>query len=59
MGSLVGFILITLLILQRLDYDEKIQKIYVKREQRVLAARLLQEDMKNGGKGDIGESFKK
>jgi hypothetical protein len=42
-----------------LDYNEKIQKIYVKKEQRVLAAKLLQEDMKNGKKGDLGAIFNK
>jgi glycerol-3-phosphate acyltransferase PlsY len=59
MGSLVGFILIALVFLLRLDHNERIQKIYVKKEQRVLAAKLLEEDMKSGGKGDLGESFKK
>jgi hypothetical protein len=59
MGSLVGFILIALVFLLRLDHNERIQKIYVKKEQCVLAAKLLEEDMKSGGKGDLGESFKK
>jgi hypothetical protein len=38
---------------------EKIQNTYIKQEQRVLAAKLLREDMKNGGKGDLGVSFHK
>jgi predicted RNA-binding protein with RPS1 domain len=58
-GCLVGFILLTLFFLIKLDYNERIQKIYVKKEQLALAAKLLQEDMKGGGKGDLGESFNK
>jgi hypothetical protein len=57
MGTLVGFIFITLVFLLILDNNERTQKIYVRKEQAALAALLLQEDMKNGGKGDLGVSF--
>jgi hypothetical protein len=58
-GSLVGFILILLVFFTRLDDKERIQKVYVKKEQCALATKLVQEDMKNGGHGDIGASFHK
>jgi hypothetical protein len=59
MGALVGFIVIMLLYFHKLDNAEYLQKTYVMIEQRALARKLLEEDMKNGGKGDLGPSFHK
>ena len=56
-GSLSGFILVVLLYLSRLDYNEKLDKIYVRRERDTVARKLLESDLKNGGKGDIDASY--
>ena len=56
-GSLSGFILVVLLYLLRLDCNEKLDKVYVRRERDTVARKLLESDLKNGGKGDIDASY--
>jgi hypothetical protein len=51
-GCLSGFIFLMLLYLLRRDYKEKIQRTYVQSANDTKARKLLEEDMKNGRKGD-------
>ena len=53
-GSLTGFILIMLLTLLKRDNEEKLHRTYVKTESDMNAKRLLDDDIKNGRKGDNG-----
>jgi hypothetical protein len=57
MGALIGFIVISLLILLRIDHQEKVHKIYVKSEHRNQARKRFQADISNGGKGDWGALY--
>jgi hypothetical protein len=52
-----GSILLSLIYLLRLDYNEKIKKAYLRREQQTATRELLEEDLKNGGKGDLGSIY--
>ena len=58
---LVGLLLVTFLVsfvyLYRLDTAEKLEKKYVKQEREKIAMRLFAEDLRNGGKGDLGDMF--
>ena len=53
-GCLTGFIFLMLLYLLKRDDEEKLQKTYVKTESDLRAKKLLEEDIKNGRKGDNG-----
>jgi hypothetical protein len=52
-ARLVGFIVISLVILLRVDYREKLHKLYVKNEHRAQARKLFRADIH---KGDLGIS---
>ena len=56
-GCFTGFIFIMLVYLVQRDRTEKIQKIYVKTENEKLARKLLEEDIKNGKRGDHGAIY--
>ena len=56
-GSLGGFIFLMLTYLIRLDSNEKLHKCYVMKESEAAARKLLEEELKNGGKGDVGEAY--
>ena len=56
-GCLGGAILFMLLYFLRWDDREKIQKKYVKAESVAMARKLLEEDLKNGGKGDLSVAY--
>ena len=58
MGSFVGFILILLACFLRTDNLEKLHKRYVKKESEALARKLFEEEIKQGGKGDISGSYR-
>ena len=51
-GCMTGFVFIMLMFLRRLDYKERVQKVYVKRARDKAARKLLEKDIKNGGKGN-------
>ena len=53
-GCLTGFIFLMLLYLLKRDDEEKLQKTYVKTESDLRAKKLLEDDIKNGRKGDNG-----
>ena len=55
--SLTGVIVLSLLFLIRMDAWEKLEKKYVKKERERVTMRLLAEDLRNGGKGDLGDMF--
>ena len=55
--SLTGVIILSLVFLARLDAWEKLEKKYVKKEREKVAMRLLAEDLRNGGKGDLGDMY--
>ena len=57
MGSLSGCIIIIIFLLLRKDQNEKLFKRYVKSEADNLARKLLKDEIKKGGSGDLGESF--
>jgi hypothetical protein len=52
LGCFVGFIIISLLLLRRLDHRESLERIYLKNEGDVAARKLLEGDIKNGGNGN-------
>lgn len=56
-GSFTGFIFIMFIYLLRRDNTEKIQRTYVKTENEKLARKLLEEDIKNGKRGDHGAIY--
>ena len=56
-GCLGGAILFMLLYFLRWDDREKIQKKYIKAESVAMARKLLEEDLKNGGKGDLSVAY--
>ena len=56
-GSFTGFIFIMFIYLLRRDKTEKIQRTYVKTENEKLARKLLEEDIKNGKRGDHGAIY--
>ena len=56
-GCLGGFIILMLIYLLRLDDDEQLYKIYVKRGADAAARKSLEDDLKNGGKGDLSSTF--
>ena len=56
-GCLGGLIIFMLLYFLRLDDREKLQKKYVKAESVAMARKLLEEDLKNGGKGDLSVAY--
>jgi hypothetical protein len=58
-GCLGGWILLSLIYLLRLDAHEKNIKRYVRREKYTAARKLLEEDIRNGGKGDLGEVYQR
>ena len=53
-GCLTGFIFLMLLYLLRRDDEEKLHRMYVKTESDLKAKKLLEDDIKNGRKGDNG-----
>ena len=55
--SLTGVILLSLVFLARMDAWEKLEKKYMKKEREKVAMRLLAEDLRSGGKGDLGDMF--
>ena len=55
--SLTGVILLSLVFLARMDAWEKLEKKYVKKEREKVAMRLLAEDLRNDGKGDLGDKY--
>ena len=57
MGSLSGCIIIIILYLLRKDHNEKLFKRYLKSEADNLTRKLLKDEIKKGGNGDLGESF--
>ena len=57
MGSLSGCIIIIILYLLRKDHNEKLYKRYVKSAADNLARKLLKDEIKKGGNGDLGESY--
>ena len=57
MGSLCGCIVIIIYYLLRKDHNEKLYKRFVKSEADNLARKLLKDEIKKGGSGDLGESF--
>ena len=56
-GCLGGLIIFMLVYFLRLDDREKLQKKYVKAENAAMARKLLEEDLKNGGKGDLSVAY--
>ena len=56
-SSLSGFILIVLIVLIRLDHSEKLQKCYMEKATDDVARKLLEESLKSGGQGDLGEVY--
>ena len=56
-GCLGGFIILMLIYLLRLDEDEQLYKMYVKRGADAAARKSLEDDLKNGGKGDLSLTF--
>jgi hypothetical protein len=58
MGSFVGFLLILLACFLRTDSLEKLHKRYVMKESEALARKLFEEEIKQGGKGDISGSYR-
>ena len=55
--SLTGVIILSLLFLTRMDAWEKLEKKYVKKERERVSMQLLAEDLRSGGKGDLGDMF--
>lgn len=56
-SSLGGFIVIVLIVLIRLDHSEKLQKCYMEKAADEVARKLLEESLKSGGQGDLGEVY--
>ena len=56
-SSLGGFIFIVLIVLIRLDHSEKLQKCYMEKATDDVARKLLEESLKSGGQGDLGEVY--
>ena len=56
-GCMTGFVFLMLMFLRRLDYKERVQKVYVKRARDKAARKLLEKDIKNGGKGSLEVLF--
>ena len=56
-GCLSGFIIIMIYYLLRRDYNEKVYNSYVKSEADNVARKLLKDDIRNGGNGDLHASF--
>ena len=57
MGCLSGSIIIMMYYLLRKDHNEKMYKTYVKSEADNLARKLLKDEIRKGGSGDLGLSF--
>ena len=57
MGSVCGCIIIILIYLLRKDHNEKLYKSYLKSEADNLARKLLKDEIKKGGNGDLGNSY--
>ena len=57
MGTLCGCIIIIIFYLLRKDHNEKLYKKYLKSEADNLARKLLKDEIKKGGNGDLGKSF--
>ena len=55
--SIGGFIVIMLIYLLRLDYNEKLNARYVKKERDAAARKMIEEELRQGGKGDLGASY--
>ena len=55
--SITGAFLLSFVYMYRIDTWEKVEKKYVKKEREKLAVRLLAEDLRSGGKGDLGDMF--
>jgi hypothetical protein len=58
-GCMTGFVFLMLMFLRRLDYKERVQKVYVKRARDKAARKLLEKDIKNGGKGSLEVLFQR
>ena len=58
MGCLAGSMILILYYLLRYDYHENMQTKYTKGEGDAIARKKLEEDIKNGGKGDLGETYR-
>ena len=56
-SSLGGFIFIVLIVLIRLDHSENLQKCYMEKATDDVARKLLEESLKSGGQGDLGEVY--
>ena len=59
LGCLVGFIVITLLLLRRLDNRENLERVYLKKERDGVARKMLEGDIKNGGSGSLDDIYQK
>jgi hypothetical protein len=58
-GCLAGFILIALLCLLKVDANEKVHKIYLKKEADLRARRSLEDDIRRGQFGDHSMVYEK
>ena len=56
-STLGGIIFIVLVFLIRLDHSEKLQKCYMEKATDEVARKLLEESLKSGGQGDLGEVY--
>ena len=56
-STLGGIIFIVLIFLIRLDHSEKLQKCYMEKATDEVARKLLEESLKSGGQGDLGEVY--
>ena len=58
MGCLCGFIVLVVIRLSKVDRDDKLHKIYVKKEADDAAIKFAEENLKDGGKDDLRSSFR-
>lgn len=57
-GCLVGSIFLMLIYLRRLDYRENLRNTYVKRMRNAAARKMLEDDIKKGGRGDFENMYR-
>ena len=57
MGCLSGIIVLMVFFFTRVDYDERLQKVYVRRGADKEARKLLENEILKGGNGDLGVAY--
>ena len=58
-GCLVSGIALMLICLRRMDYREGMRNTYIKRERNAAARKMLEDDIRKGGSGDLDNLYRK